>query len=357
LDNTKSIKGKKVFVAASGGVDSSTAAALLLEAGCDCTAVFMIVHDHAQQHCDDARAIAKQLGIKFQALDLREDFKTILDYFCGQYKHARTPNPCVLCNRLIKFGKLFDYARANGADFFATGHYVAIHHDPAGAALYTAANTAKDQSYALAMIDRAVLPYLIFPLGSFDNKEQTRQMATKLGLSVSDKPDSQEICFIPDNDYAAKLCQLCPDVAKEGSIIDTAGKILGTHTGIHNFTIGQRRGVKVAMGIPWYVTKLDSITNTVTLGPAEDLICKSLLASGPNWLIDIPTQPFAAKIKIRYNHKPVDGTVYPQQNCVKVEFDQPLRAVTPGQAVVYYLQTPLGLKMAGGAWIDKALDQ
>jgi len=348
------IKGKKVFVATSGGVDSSVTAALLRDAEADCTGIFMIVHDHAQQHRDDAQTIAKDLGIKFEALDLRNDFKLVLDYFSNQYKKARTPNPCVFCNRNIKFGILFDYARSKGADFFATGHYASILRDDTGAYLY-AGETEKDQSYALAMINRSILPYLIFPLGDF-NKTQTRQLAKKLGISVSDKADSQEICFIPDNNYAGRLEQLSPEVVKSGNIIDSSGKILGQHSGIHHFTIGQRRGIRVAMGTPWYVTKLDSDTNTVTLGPGDELIHKTLIASNPNWLIDTPKEPFAAKIKIRYNHKAVGGTVFPQGDSVKVVFDQPLRAITPGQAVVFYLDMPQGKKVAGGAWIDKAMD-
>lgn len=348
------IKGKKVFVAISGGVDSSTAAALLLEAGCDCTGIFMIVHDYAQQHCDDARKVAKDLGIGFEALDLREEFKTVLDYFSNQYKHARTPNPCVFCNRNIKFGILFNYARSKGADFFATGHYVSVRSDETGSYLY-AGKTEKDQSYALAMINRSVLPYLIFPLDDLD-KNQTRQLAQKFGIAVSDKADSQEICFIPDNDYAGKLEELSPEVIKTGQIVDSSGKVLGQHSGIHNFTIGQRRGVRVAMGTPWYVTKLDSDSNTVILGPSEELIHTSLIASNPNWLIDTPKEPFAAKIKIRYNHKAVSGIVFPQGEMVKVEFDNPLRAITPGQAVVFYLDTANGQKIAGGAWIENAID-
>lgn len=339
----------------SGGVDSSVTAALLRDAGGDCTGVFMIVHDFAQQHCEDAKKMAEHIGIKFEALDLRNDFKAVLDYFSSQYKQARTPNPCVFCNRNIKFGILFDYARSKGADFFATGHYASIHREDSGAYLY-AGQTVKDQSYALAMINRSVLPYLIFPLGEL-NKDQTRSIAQKLGLSVSDKADSQEICFIPDQDYAGKLEQLSPDVVKTGNIVDSSGKILGQHSGIHNFTIGQRRGVRVAMGTPWYVTKLDSQTNTVTLGPGDELVHKALLGSGTNWLIDAPKEPFAAKIKIRYNHKAVSGTVIPQGDCVKVVFEQPLRAITPGQAVVFYLDTPEGSKVAGGAWIDKAIDE
>ncbi|MCE5341209.1 MAG: tRNA 2-thiouridine(34) synthase MnmA [Planctomycetaceae bacterium] len=351
-------KGKKVFIAVSGGVDSAAAAGLLIEAGYDCNAVFMIIHDYAQQHCADAQKIADDLGIPFEALDLREDFKIVLDYFSGQYKQARTPNPCVFCNRNIKFGKFFDYARSKGADFFATGHYVSIRHDQhnPSADNLCAADTEKDQSYALAMIHRNVLPHLLFPLGDFANKEQTRQTAEKFGIAVSQKADSQEICFIPDNDYAGTLERISPEVVRAGKIIDSAGKVLGEHSGIHRFTIGQRRGVRVAMGTPWYVTKLDAATNTVVLGPADELTHKSLLASNPNWLVDTPKEPFAAKIKIRYNHKAVSGTVFPQGDTVKVTFDQPLRAITPGQAVVFYVDSPYGAKLAGGAWIDEAVN-
>jgi tRNA-specific 2-thiouridylase len=346
-------KGKKVFIALSGGVDSATAAALLIQAEYDCAAVFMRVHDYAQQACEDASKIAKELDIPFEALDLREDFKTVLNYFSQQYKQARTPNPCVFCNRNIKFGRLFDYAMSKGADFFATGHYVCIHHSADGDSL-CAANTEKDQSYALAMINRNALPRLLFPLGDFPNKEQTRQTAEKFGIAVSQKADSQEICFIPDNDYAGTLERISPEVVRAGKIVDSSGKILGEHSGIHRFTIGQRRGLRVAMGTPWYVTKLDAATNTVVLGPSDELIHQSLIASSPNWLIDTPKEPFAAKIKIRYNHKAVSGTVFPQGDTVKVTFDQPLRAITPGQAVVFYVDSPYGAKVAGGAWIEQA---
>lgn len=348
-------KGKKVFIALSGGVDSAAAAALLIQAGYDCAAVFMRVHDYAEQACKDARKIAKELDIPFEALDLREDFKTVLNYFSQQYKQARTPNPCVFCNRNIKFGKLFDYAMSKGADFFATGHYVCIHHSADGDSL-CAANTEKDQSYALAMINRNTLPRLLFPLGDFANKEQTRQTAEKFGIAVSRKADSQEICFIPDDDYAGTLERISPEVVRAGKIVDSSGRILGEHSGIHRFTIGQRRGLRVAMGTPWYVTKLDAATNTVVLGPSEELIHQSLIASSPNWLIDTPKEPFAAKIKIRYNHKAVSGTVFPQGDTVKVTFAHPLRAITPGQAVVFYIDSPYGAKVAGGAWIDNAVE-
>ncbi|MDD5135257.1 MAG: tRNA 2-thiouridine(34) synthase MnmA [Phycisphaerae bacterium] len=345
----------KVYVAVSGGVDSATAAATLLQAGFDCTAVYMKLYDQPLHRSCDAEKVAKHLGIPFEVLDLSEDFKKVIGYFCGEYKRARTPNPCVFCNRHIKFGKLFEYAKSKGADFIATGHYVQTIKERDGSYLYAANNLAKDQSYALAMIARSVLKSVIFPLGMLE-KSQTRKLAAGFGLEVSDKADSQEICFIPDNDYAAKLEELCPELIRQGNIIDDNGKILGTHTGIHHFTIGQRRGLKVAMGVPYYVTNIDAAANTVTLGPVEELVHKSLIAEGANWLIDMPAEPFAALIKIRYNHKAVPGTVLPEKDSVKVVFDTPIRAITPGQAVVFYLKNENGLKVAGGAWIKEALD-
>ena len=348
-------RSPKVFVAVSGGVDSAVAVATLKQAGYDCTAVYMRLYDQPLHKSEDAEKVAKHLGIPFEILDLTGEFKNVIDYFCGEYKQARTPNPCVFCNRFIKFGKLLEYAKAKGADFIATGHYAQVIKDSNGFNLYAAANMAKDQSYALSMIDRQVLKNVLFPVGRLE-KAQTRKIAEDLGLEVSGKPDSQEICFIPDNDYAAKLEGLCPEVVRQGNIIDSSGKILGTHNGIHRFTIGQRRGLKVAMGVPFYVTQLDAVQNTVTLGPDEELLHKGLTAAGASWLIDKPSEAFAALIKIRYNHKPVSGFVTPDKDTVRVSFDQPLRAITPGQAVVFYLKNENGLKVAGAAWIQKAFD-
>jgi tRNA-specific 2-thiouridylase len=343
---------KKVVVAVSGGVDSACAAAILKQAGFDCTAVYMKLYEQPAEKCEDAEKAAKHFGIPFEILDLSGEFKKVIDYFCSEYKQARTPNPCVFCNRFIKFGKLLEYAKSKGADFLATGHYVQIIKEENGLGLYAAANTSKDQSYALAMIDRAVLKNILFPLGKSD-KSQTRKMAESLGLEVSNKPDSQEICFVPDNNYAAKLESLCPEIVRQGNIIDGKNKILGTHNGIHHFTIGQRRGLKVAMGVPFYVTKLDARENAVTLGPDAELLHKGLRADGANWLVDEPLETFAALIKIRYNHKPVPGRVKPGRNIVEVFFEQPIRAITPGQAVVFYLKNEKGLKVAGGAWIKE----
>jgi len=343
----------KVFVALSGGVDSATAAAFLLQAGFDCTAVYMRLYEQSVEKSYDAQNVAKHLGIPFEVLDLSEDFKSVIGYFCDEYRKARTPNPCVFCNRHIKFGKLFEYAKSKGADFIATGHYAQIIKENDNSYLYAAENLAKDQSYALSMIDRNVLAKIILPLGKLE-KSQTRKIAQELGLEVSNKPDSQEICFIPDNDYVGKLQQLCPQIARQGNIVNSSGKFLGVHDGIHSFTIGQRRGARVAMGVPYYVVGLDAEKNSVILGTNAELEHNALIAEQVNWLIDKPKEAFESMVKIRYNQKHMPGRVCPENDCVKIIFDSPIRAITPGQAAVFYLKTDAGLKVAGAGWIKQA---
>jgi len=350
---------KKVFVALSGGVDSSTTAALLAEAGFACEGVFIITpvlsaaegsewNRHAQK---DAEEVAKKLGIKLHVLDLRGDFERILDYFCGEYMRGRTPNPCVLCNRQIKFGRLWDFARDSGAEFLATGHYARLVKQNSQVGLYEAADAAKDQSYALSMIDRNILPHLILPMGDY-LKKQTREMAAKFGLGTEQKPESQEICFIPDDDYVALLEQRCPEVARKGRIVDSSGKLLGEHKGTHRFTIGQRRGLRVAMGRPYYVVKIDAQSNTITLGPKEELMHRRLLATQVNWLIPEPASPFRAKVKIRYNDKGTSANISLKGNAAFVEFDEPNRAITPGQLAAFYVQEGENSRLVGGGWID-----
>jgi tRNA-specific 2-thiouridylase len=347
---------KKVFVALSGGVDSSTAAALLLKAGFECTGIFMITNDRAASTQYDAEKVAGKLGIKLYVLDLRDDFKLILEYFCSEYGKGRTPNPCVLCNRHIKFGKLWDFAKSKGAQFFATGHYARVLNRNEQVGLYASVAPAKDQSYALSMIDRNVLPHIILPMGDY-SKDQTREMAAKFGLGTEHKAESQEICFIPNDDYVATLEQRCPELVREGNIVDSTGRILGKHNGAHRFTIGQRRGLRVAMGKPYYVVKIDAETNTVTLGPKQELVHRKLLATGVNWLMDEPASPFQAKVKIRYNDRGTPATVSPQGNGVAIEFDKPIPAITPGQLAVFYIQEDQDSRVVGGGWIDKVTDQ
>jgi len=346
---------KKVYVALSGGVDSSTAAALLCRNGFDCEGVFMITSDISGHAQSDAENAADKLGIKLHVLDLREDFEDILDYFCSEYKRGRTPNPCVRCNRHIKFGKLWNFARSNGAHFLATGHYARIINRDNDIGLYESSDTAKDQSYVLAMIDKKVLQHIILPMGDY-SKTQTRRLAKQFGLGTEHNAESQEICFIPNDDYVSVLEQRCPELVRKGNIIDNRGRILGEHNGVHKFTIGQRRGLRIAMGKPYYVVKIDAESNTVTLGPKEQVMHNKLSASDTNWLIDEPKKTFRAKVKIRYNSIGALAEVTPQGNDVIVEFDEPNLAITPGQLAVFYVQEANDTRLIGGAWIDKVLN-
>lgn len=344
---------KKVFVALSGGVDSSASAALLLKAGFDCSGVFMITNEQAGSARTNAEKTAGKLGIKLHILDLRRDFEKILDYFCSEYKKGRTPNPCVFCNRYIKFGKLWDFARDNGAELLATGHYARIIKHNGQVGLYEGIKPAKDQSYVLSMIDKDILPYILLPMGE-RSKEQTRELASNLGLEAAKNPESQEICFIPDNDYTVILEQRCPELVRKGNIVDSSGKVLGEHNGVHRFTIGQRRGLGVAMGKPYYVVKIDAETNTVTLGPKEEVMHKRLRATEVNWLTSEPASAFRAKVKIRYNDTGASAMVTPEKDGVNVEFDEPNSAITPGQLTVFYVQEGQNNRVVGGGWIESA---
>jgi tRNA-specific 2-thiouridylase len=352
------MSSKRVFVAVSGGVDSSTAAALLCQQGFDCAGVFMITHDRAQQAQKDAREVCKQLGIPFYTLDLRAHFEQILDYFCDTYLKGKTPNPCVLCNRVIKFGLVWEFAREHGADLLATGHYAQILCKEGQYGLYQASSIHKDQSYVLSMIRREMLSKILFPVAAHGSKEHTRQIARGFGLSTHSKEDSQEICFIPDNDYAAVLTRRRPEAFQPGPIVDTSGNLLGRHEGIHRYTIGQRRGLRIALGKPAYVVRIDAQTHTVVLGEREDLFSRRLRAEQVNWLTDPPTQPFRSLVKIRYNHSGSWATVTPlSADRVEVSFEQPVSAVTPGQAAVLYLGSEPPFQVAGGGWIAEAIKE
>lgn len=344
---------KKVLVALSGGVDSSTSAALLLEAGFDCSGVFMITNAQAGNAQADAEKTAGKLGIKLYILDLRSDFERILDYFCSEYTKGRTPNPCVFCNRYIKFGKLWDFAKDHGAQLLATGHYARILKQNGEVGLYEGVKPAKDQSYVLSMINKNILPNIVLPMGE-RSKEQTRELAAKFGLEAVHNAESQEICFIPDDDYVSLLEQRCPELVRKGNIVDSSGKVLGEHNGVHRFTIGQRRGLGVAMGKPYYVVKIDAETNTITLGPKEEVMHRQLRATGVNWLIREPDSAFRAKVKIRYNDTGASATVSPEKDIVTVDFDEPISAVTPGQLAVFYIQEGIYSRVAGGGWIESA---
>jgi len=346
---------RKVFVALSGGVDSSTTAALVLESGFDCAGVFMITSNQAREAQADAESVADKLGIKLYVLDLRKDFEQIINYFCSEYKRGRTPNPCVFCNRYIKFGKLWDFARDNGAELLATGHYARILKNNNSIGLYEAANSAKDQSYALAMIEKEILPYVILPMGEH-SKDWSRETAAKFELSTAQRQESQEICFIPNDDYVAVLEERCPELVRKGDIVDSSGRVLGEHKGVHRFTIGQRRGLRVAMGSPYYVVKLDAESNTVTLGPKEEVMHTKLFTTGVNWLADEPQSAFRAKVKIRYNDEGALAVGSPEGDGAALKFDEPVSAITPGQLAVFYVQEGENSRVFGSGWIDKVSD-
>ncbi len=255
----------------------------------------------------------------------------------------------------MMFSKLWEFARSHGARFLTTGHYARVLNRNNNVGLYEAANTSKDQSYVLSMIDKDILPNIILPMGDY-SKDQTREMAAKFGLRTAQSKESQEICFIPDDDYVAVLEQRCPELVRKGNIVDSSGRVLGEHNGVHRFTIGQRRGLRIAMGKPYYVVKIDAESNTVTLGPKEEVMHRKLRATEANWLTDEPSSPFRAKVKIRYNNGGAWAIVTPQDNNVTVEFDEPVSAITPGQLAAFYVQEENNSRLIGGGWIDKVAD-
>lgn len=358
----------RVLLAMSGGVDSSVAAGLLVEQGHDVVGVFMRVGNHAPENpllpiadrhrgccsaadASDARRVAAQLGIPFYALNFEEDFSRLVDYFADEYANARTPNPCVMCNQWLKFGKLLAYADVVGAARVATGHYARLSQSDGRPRLSRASDARKDQSYVLFGIPEAARTRTLFPIGNLP-KASVREHARRLGLSLHDKPESQDICFVPDRDYAAVVRTRRPDAFKPGEIRHADGRTLGRHDGLPAFTIGQRHGLRVAVGSPVYVTALDPATSTVVVGPRDQTESRSLIASSMNWWVAQPNEPFRAAARIRYNHAAAAARVAAlDAHRVCVEFDSPQSAVTPGQAVVLYD----GDDVIAGGWIDSAI--
>lgn len=339
----------RILLALSGGTDSTAAAILLIRQGYQVEAVYMITGQRSISGLEHVGFVADLLGIKLHILDLRADFERIAQYMVCQYSLGRTPNPCVLCNQTIKFKRLWDFAQACGAQRLATGHYARLLYTDQGPGLFEAADRHKDQSYVLAMVDRSMLSRILFPLGTL-SKTQARAITGSMGIEGF--TESQEVCFIPDDDYVRFIESRCPDLARPGFIVDPAGKVLGRHHGIHRFTIGQRRGLGVAMGEPYYVLRLDPGTNTVVLGPVSELRSQGLVARDCNWLIDPPAGPIQAWIKIRYNDRGRPGTIIPQGQQVVVRFYDGAMAATPGQLAVFY-GTSVPRQVLGGAWIDR----
>ncbi len=343
----------------SGGVDSSAAAAMLVEAGATVTGVFMCLGTAGGEGSDrgccspqdaaDARRVAETLGIDLHVLNLQVAFAPIIDYFLAEYVAGRTPNPCIRCNAILKFGRLVELADSLGIDFVATGHYARMGEFEGQRCIRRGTNLHKDQSYALFEIPPANLSRMLLPIGEIDDKQLVRDTARDAGLNVADKPDSQEICFVEDDDYVALLAGRAPQALTPGTIVNVAGEVLGQHEGYGQFTIGQRRGVNVACGVPMYVTKIDPTTAEVTIGTREQSCGLSLTTEKPVWHVRPPAAEFEAIVQIRYNHRGAPATVrMNDDDTFGVEFDEPIHAITPGQAAVVYIDDHL----LGGGWIQ-----
>jgi tRNA-specific 2-thiouridylase len=384
----------------SGGVDSSVAAWLLREAGHEVIGLFMRHGEKAETACsstapvlaasgqasaaglvlpivtttashkqgccsasdaDDARRVADRLEIPFYAVNFAEEFDRIIDYFVDEYTAGRTPNPCVVCNNWLKFGRLREFADSVGAEFVATGHYARIAEGPTDEPprLLRGRDLSKDQSYALFGLRRELLSRVLLPVGDYE-KPAIRDIARGLGMRVADKRDSQEICFVPDGDYAALVRRRQAnrqteiggddqDLDRNGQIVTTAGEVVGQHTGIEQFTIGQRKGLGIAFGEPRYVIELDAAAKRVVIATREELGRTELTAGQANWLVDPPADSFACHVKIRYNSRLVPAEVTLAGDArFAVQFAEPQFGVAPGQAAVCYD----GERVLGGGWIE-----
>ena len=360
---------KTVVVALSGGVDSSAVAALLVERGYNVIGMMMRLWseppplsrllsygeregDGGNRCCSpesvaDARAVCAKLGIPFYLLNFETEFKTrVVDYFVESYARGVTPNPCLECNRALKFGVLLDKARAFGANYLATGHYARVRERAGKFELLRGVDANKDQSYALCLLNQTQLARLLFPLGEH-TKDQTREIARKFGLRVSEKVESQDLCFVAEGDYRDFLRRNVPNALQPGDIVDTRGNVLARHAGLANYTIGQRKGLGIAVGEPLFVVALDAAHNRVVVGRAEELGKRELIAGAVNWIAGQPPRgETRVTAKIRYRASEVPATIYPYSSPiltsseegvgVRVQFDTPMRDITPGQAVVFY---------------------
>jgi tRNA-uridine 2-sulfurtransferase len=356
----------RVLVAMSGGVDSAVAAALLVEQGHEVTGVTLKLWCLGQapaapracctlEAIEDARGVARRLGFAHHVIEAGETFRArVLQPFLDDYAAGRTPYPCALCNQHLKFGELVRLADSIGADRLATGHYARLEADGDGApTLLRAADADKDQSYALALTPRAVLPRLAFPLGGLA-KSEVRAHARRLGLALAAKPESQDLCFVPDRDYAGFATATLGETrgTAPGPFLDADGRRLGTHRGILRYTVGQRRGLGIAAAEPLYVLAVDAARNAVVLGPRAALDAPGLVAAGVNWLGAPPADEARATVRIRYNHRGVGATLRPRlDGACEARFDAPQAAVTPGQLAVFYD----GERVLGGGPIERAL--
>ena len=358
----------KVVVAMSGGVDSSVTAAILKQQGYQVIGVTMQIWPSDRQAYDvgrfggccgldaveDAKRVAYKLGIPHYVMSFRDIFaQKVIAHFCREYSLGRTPNPCIRCNQYIKFDALLERAKGLGADFVATGHYARIEKNEADGRylLKKGIDRRKDQSYVLYPITQEQLKHTLLPIGSF-TKERVRELAREQELPAAAKPESQEICFIPDNDYPKFLKEYIPQAAKPGPILDKEGHILGKHKGILSYTVGQRKGLGTSAKEPLYVIAIEQERDTIVVGSKQDVYKNELMASELNWItIAKPKQPITVKAKIRYLHQEAEAAITPlDEDKVYIKFKEPQMAITPGQAIVFYD----GDTVVGGGTIEPA---
>jgi tRNA-specific 2-thiouridylase len=350
---------ERIVVAMSGGVDSSVAAALLVEQGFDVIGITMHLAGERSRCCslddaDDARRVAETLGIRFYVANYTEQFRSeVMEPFADAYLAGRTPIPCITCNRRFKFHHLIERARALGASRLATGHYARVEDDPATGRkrMRAALDEAKDQSYFLFDLDQRQLAQIEFPLGSL-RKEEVRARARALGLATAEKPESQEICFVPDGNYARVVERLRPEsLASEGEIVHEDGRVLGRHRGIHHFTVGQRRGLGVAGLERLYVIRIDAARNRIVVGGANGLLAPAAQLENVSWIAgEAPAEAIELRVRIRHRHEGALAIVEPdEKGGASVRFLAPVRALSPGQAAVFYQ----GDAVLGGGWIAR----
>ena len=367
LGINKSKKETKVVVAMSGGVDSSVVAALMKQEGYNVTGITLKLYDDSKQSKEgrqccagqdimDAKRVSEKININHEILYYQKKFRTeVIDSFIDSYAAGETPIPCVQCNQTVKFRDLFKYAKDLKADALITGHYVSRIQKNGQASMYRAKDHNRDQSYFLFNTTQEQLNYLRFPLGEID-KSETRALAKKLNLNVADKPDSQDICFVPNGDYSSVIKKYRPESFKKGKIIDLTGNQIGEHEGIINYTIGQRKGIKISSEKPLYVININAENNTVIVGNKQNLEIKKIQLRELNILA--PTKEFEKiiNIKVRSTGKLLKAKINLRDNPAQVEILDKETGISPGQACVFYLKDEVGDKVLGGGWIDKAFN-
>ena len=368
LGINKRPKSTKVIVAMSGGVDSSVVAGLMKNQGYDVTGITLKLYDDAKksksgrqccagQDILDAKRVSEKLGIKHEILYYQKKFKSeVIDSFIDSYASGETPIPCVQCNQTVKFRDLFQYAKALKADALITGHYVSRIQNANKSNMYRAKDYNRDQSYFLFNTTQSQLDFLRFPLGEIE-KNETRALAIKLGLNVADKPDSQDICFVPNGDYSSVIKRFRPQSFEKGDILDIAGKKIGEHEGIINFTIGQRRGIKVANKEPLYVVKINTKNNSITVGTKKNLVIDKIDLRDVNILGDHQEFNKPIKVKVRSTGKLIKAKVTIQNSKAQVSLMDEETGISPGQACVFYNSDTFGDKLLGGGWIDKTYNK